>query len=138
MQIDFNILEKKTNKDKISITLDHDLNMFLEDIADKNNSTKSKVLQYLIRSSYNKEERENNNQENSLINFCSKQKANKTKAISVTINENTLNRIHSILDYYQSEGFNVSRSSFIESALQSYINSLESNNKEIRKCGGIS
>jgi metal-responsive CopG/Arc/MetJ family transcriptional regulator len=53
MQLNLNIL-KKQRKEKISITLDQELNQFLSELAKENKTNKSKVIQVLLTELYNK------------------------------------------------------------------------------------
>ena len=49
----------------------------------------------------------------------------KTKTISATISENVIEAIDQIVSVYKHEGFKVSRSQLIQSALKKYINNIE-------------
>lgn len=54
----------------------------------------------------------------------------KTKTISATISGNILEETDNVLNYYKEQGFSVSRSAFIQSALKSYIKDIQNKIKE--------
>ena len=59
----------------------------------------------------------------------------KRKTVSATISENVLEEVDKLINEYKEEGYRVTRSSFIQSALKAYISYIKEKREE-REEGG--